>query len=96
MNAPVTIPVPSSTDRFHQRFFDAVYSRSLLYNTCWEDPAIDRLALRLGHDDTLMLITSAGCNTLDYALLAPKKFTQLMPIRDKPLYWKLNKRAFAT
>ena len=73
MNAPVTIPVPSSTDRFHQRFFDAVYSRSLLYNTCWEDPAIDRLALRLGHDDTLMLITSAGCNTLDYALLAPKK-----------------------
>ena len=75
MNAPVTIPVPSttSTDRFHQRFFDAVYSRSLLYNTCWEDPALDRLALRLGPDDTLMMITSAGCNALDYALLAPRR-----------------------
>ncbi len=75
MTAPATIPVPSttSTDRFHQRFFDAIYARSLLYNTCWEDPALDRLALRLGPDDNLMMITSAGCNALDYALLAPKR-----------------------
>lgn len=73
MNAPVTLPVTSTTDRLHQRFFDALYSRSLLYNACWEDPAIDRLALRLGPDDTLMMITSAGCNALDYALMGPKR-----------------------
>jgi S-adenosylmethionine-diacylglycerol 3-amino-3-carboxypropyl transferase len=78
MNAPATLPVPpavapSTVDRFHQRFFDALYSRSLLYNACWEDPALDRLALKLGPDDTLMMITSAGCNALDYALMGPKR-----------------------
>jgi S-adenosylmethionine-diacylglycerol 3-amino-3-carboxypropyl transferase len=73
MNAPITLPVTSTTDRLHQRFFNALYSRSLLYNTCWEDPAIDRLALRLSPDDTLMMITSAGCNALDYAILGPKR-----------------------
>lgn len=30
---------------------DAIYSRSLVYNTCWEDPALDRQALALRPDD---------------------------------------------
>ena len=51
--------------------FDAIYSRSLVYNTCWEDPAVDRRALDLGSADTVLVITSAGCNTLDYALAGP-------------------------
>jgi S-adenosylmethionine-diacylglycerol 3-amino-3-carboxypropyl transferase len=51
--------------------FDAIYSRSLVYNTCWEDPAVDRLALRLGPHDNVLVITSAGCNALDYALAGP-------------------------
>jgi S-adenosylmethionine-diacylglycerol 3-amino-3-carboxypropyl transferase len=60
-------------DRFDQKVFDAIYSRALVYNTCWEDPAVDRLALNLNHDDTLLVITSAGCNVLDYALTGPKR-----------------------
>lgn len=59
---------PTMIDRFHQRVFDAVYARSLLYNACWEDPALDRVALDLDGDDTVLAITSAGCNVLDYAL----------------------------
>jgi S-adenosylmethionine-diacylglycerol 3-amino-3-carboxypropyl transferase len=55
-------------DSFDQKVFDAIYSRSLVYNTCWEDPAVDRQALQLTPQDTVLLITSAGCNTLDYAL----------------------------
>jgi S-adenosylmethionine-diacylglycerol 3-amino-3-carboxypropyl transferase len=55
-------------DRFDQKVFNAIYSRALVYNTCWEDPAVDRLALNLGRDDRLLVITSAGCNVLDYAL----------------------------
>jgi S-adenosylmethionine-diacylglycerol 3-amino-3-carboxypropyl transferase len=58
-------------DGFDQRVFDAIYSRSLVYNTCWEDPAVDRLALGLGPRDSVLVITSAGCNTLDYALAGP-------------------------
>jgi S-adenosylmethionine-diacylglycerol 3-amino-3-carboxypropyl transferase len=49
-------------------FFGLVYRRSLIYNQCWEDPALDREALRLAPQDRVIAITSAGCNVLDYAL----------------------------
>ncbi|MGA0025267.1 MAG: DUF3419 family protein, partial [Burkholderiales bacterium] len=53
--------------------FNALYASSLIYNTCWEDPAVDRRALQLGADDTVLVITSAGCNALDYALAGPRR-----------------------
>lgn len=37
-----------------------------------EDPAVDRQVLENGSDDTMLVITSAGCNVLDYALSAPE------------------------
>jgi S-adenosylmethionine-diacylglycerol 3-amino-3-carboxypropyl transferase len=55
-------------ERFDRKVFDALYARSLVYNTCWEDPAVDRRALNLGPGDRVLVITSAGCNVLDYAL----------------------------
>ena len=60
-------------DRFDQAVFDAVYSRALVYNTCWEDPAVDRIALGIGPEDRMLVITSAGCNVLDYALQGPRR-----------------------
>ncbi len=63
----------SLRDRLDQKIFDAIWSRSLVYNTCWEDPAVDRKALELGADDTMLVITSAGCNALDYALQGPRR-----------------------
>jgi S-adenosylmethionine-diacylglycerol 3-amino-3-carboxypropyl transferase len=60
--------LPSLIDRLDHAIFGALYSRSLVYNTCWEDPAVDRQALQLRPEDTLLVITSAGCNVLDYAL----------------------------
>ena len=56
------------SDRLHQRLFDALYRRCLVYNACWEDPAVDRQILDIGEDDDVLVITSAGCNALDYAL----------------------------
>ncbi|HVT31889.1 MAG TPA: BtaA family protein [Rhodanobacteraceae bacterium] len=67
------MPRPSLRDKLDQKIFDAIYSRSLVYNTCWEDPAVDRQALALGPEDTVLVITSAGCNALDYAIAAPKR-----------------------
>ena len=61
------------TERIDERLFRTLYSRSLVYNTCWEDPAVDRRALDLTRDDVVLVITSAGCNALDYALLAPRR-----------------------
>lgn len=54
------------------RVFRFVHQRNLVYNTCWEDPRLDRIALRLGGDDVILMITSAGCNALDYVLQSPK------------------------
>ena len=55
-----------------EKCFSTVHSKNLVYNTCWEDPRLDRQALDLSPDDTVLVITSAGCNALDYALQSPK------------------------
>ncbi len=53
--------------------FKLCHSNHLVYNTCWEDPRLDRVALNLGPGDRLLVITSAGCNALDYALDEPER-----------------------
>ncbi len=55
------------------RCFHWVHGHSLVYNTCWEDPRVDRQALQLGPDDAIAMITSAGCNALDFALAGPRR-----------------------
>jgi S-adenosylmethionine-diacylglycerol 3-amino-3-carboxypropyl transferase len=52
--------------------FQLLCQRSLVYNACWEDPALDRQALNIEPDDACLVITSAGCNVLDYALCGPR------------------------
>jgi S-adenosylmethionine-diacylglycerol 3-amino-3-carboxypropyl transferase len=59
-------------DWISRRVFNAVHRNNLVYNTCWEDPRLDREALRIGPDDEILVITSAGCNALDYALCTPR------------------------
>lgn len=54
-----------------ERIFHSIHGRNLVYNTCWEDPRLDREALRIGPGDRVAMITSAGCNALDYALDEP-------------------------
>lgn len=56
---------------FARAAFNLVHRHRLVYNTCWEDPRLDREALGLRSDDTVVAITSAGCNVLDYALDEP-------------------------
>jgi len=61
------------SERVNEKVFDALYASSLVYNTCWEDPAVDRQALGITGEDTILVITSAGCNVLDYALAGPRQ-----------------------
>ena len=58
---------------FARAFFGAVHGHQLVYNTCWEDPRLDRQALAIGPDDRILAISSAGCNVLDYALDEPRE-----------------------
>ena len=53
--------------------FRQVHTKNLVYNTCWEDPRCDRQLLQLNQDSEVVMITSAGCNALDYLLDNPKK-----------------------
>ena len=62
------MPLTAARRKLTNRPFKFVHRRNLIYNTCWEDPALDRVALRLGPADRVAVITSAGCNPLDYLL----------------------------
>jgi len=55
----------------HDFVFSRIHRSQLIYNTCWEDPAIDRKLMRLNPDSRVVMITSAGCNALDYLLDDP-------------------------
>lgn len=54
------------------RFFDSIVSNRLVYNSCWEDPRIDRELLQIDRDSSVVMLTSAGCNALDYLLDKPR------------------------
>ncbi len=55
----------------HDLVFHHVHGGQLIYNACWEDPRIDRELLALQPDSRVVMITSAGCNALDYLLDGP-------------------------
>ncbi len=62
-------------NRMSTQWFKWIHTKNLIYNTCWEDPRIDREAMRLSPFDQVLMITSAGCNALDYALDGPRKIS---------------------
>ncbi len=45
----------------------------LVYNQVWEDYAVDREALDVGPDDTVLLVTSGGCNVLNTLAEGPRR-----------------------
>lgn len=55
-------------ERISRTCFQLIHGKNLVYNQCWEDPRLDRVALNLTPEDRVLVITSAGCNALDYAL----------------------------
>jgi len=58
-------------DWINQNVFQAVHRNNLVYAACWEDPRVDRAALQIGSKDRVLVITSAGCNALEYLLDEP-------------------------
>lgn len=68
MQRRVSLTVSERIEEFAFRFLTG---RNLIYNTSWEDSAVDRRAMKLGPEDRVLVITSGGCNALDYALEAP-------------------------
>lgn len=73
------------------KFFNTVVSSRLVYNTCWEDPRIDRKMLQLDKDSEVVMLSSAGCNALDYLLDRPKAIycVDANPVQNALLELKL-------
>ena len=56
------------SEAISSKLFKLVHGNNLVYNACWEDPRLDKEALNLTPNDSVLVITSAGCNALSYAL----------------------------
>ncbi len=59
-------------ERISGGVFRFCHGSQLVYNTCWEDPRLDRVALQIGPTDRVLVITSGGCNALEYLLDHPE------------------------
>ena len=57
--------------KISERVFSQIHGNHLVYNTCWEDPRCDRNLLDLNEHSKVVMLTSAGCNALDYLLDNP-------------------------
>lgn len=57
--------------KISHKIFEKIHTSNLVYNTCWEDPRCDRSLLELDEQSRVVVITSAGCNALDYLLDGP-------------------------
>ena len=55
----------------HDLVFKRVHGSQLIYNCAWEDPRLDRELMKLDSQSKVVMITSAGCNVLDYLLDGP-------------------------
>ncbi|MCX6856831.1 MAG: BtaA family protein [Verrucomicrobia bacterium] len=62
---------PTKLKAAHDKLFQHVHGSNLIYNCAWEDPRIDRELMQLDADSSVVMITSAGCNSLDYLLDNP-------------------------
>jgi len=69
----------------------AKFFSTLGYSTCWEDPEVLRLALRVTRDDTVLSVTSGGDLTIGLLLEDPKEVISidLNPIQNYLLELKL-------
>jgi S-adenosylmethionine-diacylglycerol 3-amino-3-carboxypropyl transferase len=69
---PARASLPAQISHHTQdAIFRRVHGGNLVYNTCWEDPRLDRAMMRLDASSRVVMITSAGCNALDYLLDNP-------------------------
>ena len=55
-------------DYLQDAAMDQILRRKIIYNVAWEDPRIDGKVLGLGEGETILMLTTGGCNVLDRLL----------------------------
>jgi S-adenosylmethionine-diacylglycerol 3-amino-3-carboxypropyl transferase len=76
---------------FNEKVFRQIHGNSLVYNACWEDPRCDRKLLNMNEKSRVVMLTSAGCNALDYLLDDPAEIfcVDINPRQNALLHLKL-------
>ncbi len=64
----IDMPVPDD-----RSLMERIVFHGIVFNMSWEDPEMDRRALRVGPGDTVISISSAGCNPLNFLCQSPDR-----------------------
>lgn len=74
----------------NEKVFRPISGNNLVYNACWEDPRCDRELLKMDKNSRVVMLTSAGCNALDYLLDDPAEIhcVDLNPRQNALLHLK--------
>lgn len=80
-----------AVNSFQKKVFSKIHMENLVYNTCWEDPRCDRNLLDFDAHSKVVMITSAGCNALDYLLDDPAEIhcVDMNPRQNALLHLKM-------
>ncbi|CUS08277.1 unnamed protein product [Tuber aestivum] len=100
LNLATNLPLPSAfyQNRHWRIYYDELlqkhtqFNNSYIYAFTWEDPRVDQRVLKIGSDDVVLAITSAGDNILHYLIEAsPKRIhaVDLNPTQNHLLELKL-------
>lgn len=75
---------------------DQVELFKLIFTLNWEDPEMDRMALKIKPGDAMMTITSGGCNTLGFLLQDPSVIytVDINPSQSYVIELKINAMKF--
>lgn len=84
----IDLPCPSKRSLMERLVF-----RGVVFNMSWEDPEMDRRAFNIRPEHTVISITSAGCNPLNFLCQSPKK---LISIDGNPAQTALLELKLAT
>jgi len=74
-----------------EQVFRQIHGKNLVYNCCWEDPRCDRVMMEIDENSRIAMLTSAGCNALDYLLDNPAQIdcVDLNPRQNALLQFKI-------
>lgn len=68
----IDLPCPGKRGLLEQLVF-----RGIVFNMSWEDPEMDRRALAIGPEHSVISITSAGCNPLNFLCQEPRRLISI-------------------
>ncbi len=80
-----------STDWLRARNLSLVCTVCLLqYNVSWEDPRVDCDLMKLNKKSSILMLTSAGCNVLDYIIDGAGRCCCIHLLTSRAYLWQLD------